>query len=61
MTIVVRSPNEDTIHLTPLDQFLTLRGALQEDDAFDAAMEFLDQAWQSWAMFTPSQFLEEVR
>jgi len=39
-----------TLRLTPLDQFLTLRGALQDDKDFDAAMESLDQAWQSWTI-----------
>jgi antitoxin component of MazEF toxin-antitoxin module len=39
-----------TIRLTPLDQFLSLRGALREDDAFDTAIEFLNQGWKSWAM-----------
>ncbi len=33
-----------TLRLAPLDQFLTLRGALQDDKDFDAAMESLDQA-----------------
>jgi antitoxin component of MazEF toxin-antitoxin module len=37
-----------TLRLTPLDQFLILRGALQEDKDFDAAIEFIDRAWQSW-------------
>lgn len=39
-----------TLRLAPLDQFLALRGALREDQAFDAAIEFLDQAWQSWTI-----------
>jgi antitoxin component of MazEF toxin-antitoxin module len=38
-----------TLHLTPLDRFLALRGALRDDEAFDAAIEFLDKAWQQWA------------
>ena len=33
-----------------LEQFLDLRGALQEDEDFDQAIEFLDQAWQSWTI-----------
>jgi antitoxin component of MazEF toxin-antitoxin module len=37
-----------TIRLTPLDQFLSLRGTLREDDAFDTAIEFLNQGWKSW-------------
>jgi antitoxin component of MazEF toxin-antitoxin module len=39
-----------TLHLTPLDQFLALRGALREDESFDAAIEFLDKAWSSWTI-----------
>jgi antitoxin component of MazEF toxin-antitoxin module len=41
-----------TLHLTPLDQFLALRGALREDDAFDEAMAYLDRAWQTWTQPT---------
>ena len=39
-----------TLRLASLDQFLALRGVLAEDKAFDAAIEFLDQAWQSWTI-----------
>jgi len=39
-----------TLRLTPLEQFLALRGALQEDEAFDQAMAYLDQAWQTWTL-----------
>lgn len=39
-----------TLRLASLDQFLALRDALREDQAFDAAIEFLDQAWQSWTI-----------
>ncbi len=35
-----------TLRITPLDQFLALRGALENDQAFDTAIEFLNQAWQ---------------
>jgi len=35
------------VRLTPLDQFLSLRGALREDRDFDAAIESLNQRWQS--------------
>lgn len=41
-----------TLPLTPLEQFLALRGTLRDDPAFDQAMDYLDQAWQSWT--TPS-------
>ncbi len=41
-----------TLHLTPLQTFLSLRGALADDEAFDRAMESLDQAWQAWTTTT---------
>ena len=37
-----------TLRITPLDQFLALRGALEDDQEFDTAIEFLNQAWQEW-------------
>ncbi len=37
-----------TLRLTPLEEFLALRGALREDEAFDQAMTYLDRAWQTW-------------
>ncbi|GAK59513.1 hypothetical protein U27_06498 [Candidatus Vecturithrix granuli] len=37
-----------TLRFTPLDQFLALRGVLSEDKAFEQAMTYLDQAWQTW-------------
>jgi antitoxin component of MazEF toxin-antitoxin module len=37
-----------TLRITPLDQFLALRGALENDPEFDTAIEFLNQAWQEW-------------
>ncbi len=36
------------VRLTPLDQFLSLRGALRDDQDFHAAIESLNQRWQSW-------------
>lgn len=39
-----------TLRLTPLDRFLTLRGTLREDKAFDEAIDYLNQAWQSWTL-----------
>ena len=32
-----------TLRLTPLDRFLSLRGVLADDEGFDRAMEFIDQ------------------
>jgi antitoxin component of MazEF toxin-antitoxin module len=37
-----------TLRITPLDQFLALRGVLEDDLEFDSAIEFLNQAWQEW-------------
>lgn len=39
-----------TLRITPLDQFLALRGALENDPEFDTALEFLNQAWQEWTI-----------
>ncbi|MEA3340566.1 MAG: AbrB/MazE/SpoVT family DNA-binding domain-containing protein [Chloroflexota bacterium] len=39
-----------SLRLTPLDQFLALRGVLREDKSFDTAMEFLEGAWSSWTI-----------
>ncbi len=41
-----------TLRLARLDKFLALQGALADDDAFDKAIEYIDQAWQKWT--TPS-------
>jgi antitoxin component of MazEF toxin-antitoxin module len=37
-----------TLRLSSLNQFIALRGALSEDDEFDTAIEFLNNAWDSW-------------
>ncbi len=39
-----------TLRLTRLQNFLNLRGALADDEAFDRAMELIEQAWQSWTI-----------
>lgn len=39
-----------TLRLTRLDNFLALRGALADDDAFDEAIDQIEQAWQSWTI-----------
>lgn len=39
-----------TLRLTPLQQFLALRGVLSEDSAFEEAMTYLTGAWQSWTV-----------
>jgi len=39
-----------TLRLARLDQFLSLRGALEGDDAFDRAMDDIDRAWQAWTL-----------
>lgn len=40
--------NGRTLRITPLDQFLALRAVLKNDQEFDVAIEFLNQAWQKW-------------
>jgi antitoxin component of MazEF toxin-antitoxin module len=37
-----------TLRLTPLESFLSLRGVLQDDQEFDIAIEYLHRAWQEW-------------
>lgn len=37
-----------TLRITPLEQFLALRGILENDSEFDAAIDYLDKAWQEW-------------
>ncbi len=37
-----------TLRITPLEQFLALRGALKDDPEFDAAIKQLNQGWQEW-------------
>lgn len=38
----------ETLRLAHLDQFLSLRGALADDEGFDAAMKANEQGWQTW-------------
>jgi hypothetical protein len=35
-----------TLRITPLEQFLALRGAFSDDPEFDAAIKYLNQGWQ---------------
>ena len=37
-----------TLKLTSVENFLSLRGALAEDQSFDEAIAFLQQAWEQW-------------
>ena len=41
-----------TLRLSKLEGFLSLRGALAEDTDFDEAMEIIDKAWQAWKLPT---------
>lgn len=36
------------LRLSRLESFLSLRGTLAEDQAFDQAMEQINQSWTSW-------------
>ena len=38
------------LRLARLDQFLDLRGALANDEAFNRAVEFMERAWQEWTL-----------
>lgn len=41
-----------TLRLSKLADFLSLSGALANDDGFDEAMEIVDKAWQTWTQPT---------
>jgi antitoxin component of MazEF toxin-antitoxin module len=38
----------ETLRLAHLDRFLSLRGALANDDGFDEALKANEQGWQTW-------------
>ena len=38
----------ETLRLAYLDQFLSLRGALADDEGFDEALKANEQGWQTW-------------
>lgn len=42
----------------PLERFLALQGVLRDNEAFDQAMEELDQAWSAWTA-TPSASIRD--
>ena len=37
-----------TLRVARLEAFLSLRGALADDEAFDRAMAEMDQGWNEW-------------
>lgn len=37
-----------TLRVARLDAFLSLRGVLADDDAFDQAMQEVEQGWSTW-------------
>lgn len=37
------------LRLTRFSRFLELRGVLGDDEEFDRAMEFIQEAWKQWA------------
>ncbi|MBI4671230.1 MAG: hypothetical protein HY741_06125 [Chloroflexi bacterium] len=39
-----------SLRLARLDRFLALRGALANDDEFDRALNWPDQAWTQWTL-----------
>jgi len=39
-----------TLRVARLEAFVNLRGALADDEAFDRAMEDLDQGWNAWTL-----------
>jgi antitoxin component of MazEF toxin-antitoxin module len=38
----------ETLRLAHLDAFLSLRGALANDEGFDEALQSNEQGWQAW-------------
>jgi antitoxin component of MazEF toxin-antitoxin module len=42
----------ERLRLTRLDTFLSLRGALAEDEDFDRAIEQFNQSWKEWESLT---------
>ena len=55
MTIIVQNSTKDvldgqTLRLTPLENFLSLRGSLKDDQEFDLAISYLNQTWQEWTL-----------
>jgi antitoxin component of MazEF toxin-antitoxin module len=39
-----------TLRVARLEAFLSLRGVLADDEAFDGAMEDLKQGWNAWTL-----------
>ena len=39
-----------TLRVARLEAFLSLRGALADDEAFDRAMAEIDQGWNEWTL-----------
>ena len=39
-----------TLRVARLEAFLSLRGALAHDEAFDRAMAEIDQGWNEWTL-----------
>jgi antitoxin component of MazEF toxin-antitoxin module len=38
----------ETLRLSRLDKFLSLRGSMADDEDFDRAMELINQSWLEW-------------
>ncbi|MEZ4708557.1 MAG: hypothetical protein R3A44_15215 [Caldilineaceae bacterium] len=47
-TAVKATVEGQTLSLSPIAQFLSLRGILQDDDTFEDAINSLDAQWQAW-------------
>lgn len=37
-----------TLNLSPIAEFLSLRGVLEDDSAFEDAIKLLNEQWQTW-------------
>ncbi len=47
-TAVKATVDGQSISLSPIAEFLSLRGILHDDDAFEEAINSLDDQWDSW-------------
>ncbi|HRW07416.1 MAG TPA: hypothetical protein P5121_20065 [Caldilineaceae bacterium] len=48
-TAVKATIDGQTLNLSPLAEFLALRGVFSDDDTFEQAIHSLDQQWESWS------------
>ena len=47
-TTVKATVDGQTLSLSPIVEFLSLRGIYQDDSSFEEAIHVLDEQWQTW-------------